>query len=198
MSHLPPSHWELLKSTHHADCKVYTVYKERFRHPKDGREGDFYTMKCNDWVQVLALTADRELVMVNQYRFGVRTTSWEVPGGVIDDEDPNPIVAGERELVEETGYVGENAQYLGWCHPNPALANNRSHFVLVENCHLREGQNLDPNEEVQVKVVPVEEAIAMAKHGEITHSIGINAIFWLQRVLDGEDFSGVEFEPAVG
>ncbi|MGE9295132.1 MAG: NUDIX hydrolase [Puniceicoccales bacterium] len=191
MSHLPPADWELLKSTHHADCKVYEVQKERFRHPIDRREGDFFTMKCADWVLVIALTTERELVLVRQYRFGVRQAGWEVPGGVIDAEDNDPVIAGLRELVEETGYVGENARRIAWCHPNPALQNNRSHFVLVENCQLQEAQNLDPNEELQVTVVPVKEAFEMAVRGEITHTIALNALFWLRRYLDGESLMEV-------
>lgn len=183
MSHLPPAPWDLVQTTPHADCKVYHVEKQCLRHPGDGREGDFYIMRCPDWVLVIALTTEREVVLVNQFRFGSRDFSWEVPGGVIDDEDPSPLEAGLRELVEETGYVGENARYLGWCYPNPALQTNRSHFIFVENCHQRQGQDLDPHEELQVKAVPVEEAYAMAARGEITHSIAINAIFWLQRVM---------------
>ncbi|GHC05449.1 NUDIX hydrolase [Cerasicoccus arenae] len=190
MSHLPPANWDLIRSTHHADCKVYEVVKERFRHPGDEREDDFYTMKCRDWVLVLALTADKQLVLVNQFRFGVRSSSWEMPGGVIDDEDADPMIAGPRELVEETGYEGDPPHYLGWCHPNPALQNNRAHFIVVENCHLRQGQNLDPNEELQVKVIPVDEAYAMMTHCEITHSMAINALFWLQRYLAGEPTPG--------
>lgn len=126
--------------------------------------------------------------MVRQYRFGVRQSGWELPGGVIDAVDGDPIVAGARELVEETGYIGDNPRHLGWVHPNPALQNNRSHFVLVENAHAKAGQSLDPNEELQVKLFPVADVMAMAFSGEITHSIALNALFYLQRFLAGEDF----------
>jgi len=186
MSHLPPAHWDLINETPHADCKVYTVLKERFRHPGDGREGDFYTMKCPDWVLVLPLTTDGQLVLVRQFRFGVRRPSWEMPGGVIDAADADPMIAGPRELTEETGYEGDAPVYLGWCHPNPALQNNRAHFVLVDNCHLRREQNLDPNEELQVKVFPLEEVYAMLARCEITHSMAINALYWLRQHLDGQ------------
>lgn len=184
MSHLPPADWELLRATPHAHCKVYEVLKERFRHPK-GREDDFFTMKCPDWVLVLPLTANGQIIMVRQFRFGVRHPSWEMPGGVIDAEDADPMIAGPRELTEETGYIGDAPLYLGWCHPNPALQNNRAHFILVENCHLRAEQNLDPNEELQVKVFPLEEAYAMMARHEITHSMAINALFWLKEHLAG-------------
>ncbi|WP_309382244.1 NUDIX hydrolase [Cerasicoccus frondis] len=186
MSHLPPKDWELIRSTHHADCKVYEVVKERFRHPGDGREGDFYTMKCPDWVMVLPLTTAGEIVMVRQFRFGVRQGSWEMPGGVIDPHENDPMVAGPREMTEETGYVGDAPKYLGWCHPNPALMDNRAHFVLVENCHLRHEQDLDPNEELQVKVFTLAETKAMLLRQEITHSMAINALFWLEQYLAGE------------
>lgn len=186
MSHLPPKNWDLVKTTHHADCKVYEVVKERFRHPGDGREDDFYTMKCPDWVLVLPLTTDGKIVMVRQFRFGTRQPSWEMPGGVIDPHENDPMVAGPREMTEETGYVGDAPKYLGWCHPNPALQNNRAHFVLVENCVLKHEQDLDPNEEMQVKVFTLAETREMMARQEITHSMALNALFWLDRYLAGE------------
>lgn len=185
MSSHPPSDWELIRSDPHAHCKVYDVEKERFRHPVDGREGDFFTLKCPDWVLVCPLTTDGHIVLVRQFRFGVRHGSWEMPGGVIDAADADPMIAGPRELTEETGYEGDAPVYLGWCHPNPALQNNRAHFILVENCCLRKGQSLDPNEELQVKAMPLEEAYAMLARGEISHSMAINALFWLKEHMAG-------------
>lgn len=183
MSDGQPAIWSRLADQHHADCKVYQVHKRRYRHPNDERVGDFYVMDAPDWVLALAVTPQRELVLVNQFRFGTDALSWEPPGGVIDPTDPDPVIAATRELLEETGYAGSNARNIGWCYPNPALQNNRSHFVYIEQCQQQSGQNLDPNEEIQVATVPLADAYQMATDGRISHSIAQSALLALQREL---------------
>lgn len=185
MSDQVPSLWTPGEEVLHAECKVYNVYKRHYTHPGDNRSGDFYIIRSNDWVQVLPLTTDGQLVMVRQYRFGTHELSWEVPGGVIDDGE-DALSAGLRELEEETGYHCEQGRVIASCYPNPALQTNRAHFVIAENCVKRSGQNLDPNEELQVKLFPVEEVSAMARRGEIGHAIAINAVFFLESYLAGK------------
>lgn len=179
-----PAHWEVLSEREVADCKVYRVYEQRARHPVDGREGTFYVMRCPDWVQAVPLTSSGEIILVNQYRFGTQKLSWEVPGGVIDPHDESPEDAAARELVEETGYTGDSGKNLGFSYPNPALQQNRTHFILIENCKQVTGQSLDQNEELTVKTVSAQEAIAMARRGEISHTIAVNALFLLEGYLN--------------
>jgi 8-oxo-dGTP pyrophosphatase MutT (NUDIX family) len=95
-------------------------------------EGDFFVLDTNSWVNVLAVTPNKELVLVRQFRFGTQEFSLEPPGGVIEKGE-DPIVAGLRELEEETGYVGEDATLIGTARPNAAILSNQCYFVLVEN-----------------------------------------------------------------
>lgn len=178
-----PAAWEVLSEREVANCKVYRIFEQVTRHPVDGREGKFYVMRAPDWVQAIPLTVSGEIILVNQYRFGSRKLSWEVPGGVIDPHDKTPEDAAARELLEETGYAGDACKSLGFSYPNPALQENRTHFILIENCRQVAGQNLDANEELTVKTVPVDEAIAMARRGIISHTIAINALFLLEGYL---------------
>ncbi len=178
-----PSHWEVLSEREHADCRVYRVFEQRTRHLGDNREGTFYVMHCPDWIQAVPLTTDGQLILVNQYRFGSKQLSWEVPGGMMDPEDDSPESAAARELIEETGYRGNKTSYLGWSYPNPALQQNKTHFILIEGCEQVAGQDLDPNEELTIKTVPPREAIEMARRGEITHCICVNALFLLEKWL---------------
>ncbi|MEM8550361.1 MAG: NUDIX hydrolase [Verrucomicrobiota bacterium] len=185
MSDQVPALWTPKDGVLHAQCKVYDVYRQPFTHPKDHRKGDFYIIRCNDWVQVLPLTQAGELILVRQYRFGVQELSWEVPGGVIDDGEA-PLEAGLRELVEETGYQAGQAHILASCYPNPALQVNRTHFVIAEGCTQVSGQTLDANEELEVKCFPVGEVSAMARRGEIMHALALNAVFFLESYLAGK------------
>ena len=174
-----PAHWEVLSEKHIADCKVFEIYEERCRHPVDGREGDFYSIASADWVNTIALTQERELVMVRQYRFAVRGLSWEIPGGLIDPGE-SPMEAGLRELREETGYTGENTRIIAHCSPNPAIIRNRCHFVLVENVRQTLGVELDANEEIEVRIVPIAEVLDWARNMKLQHTLSLNALFYLQ------------------
>ena len=126
-----PSRWEILERTEEAACRVFSVVRKLCRHPVRGREDDFYVLESSDWVNVVAVTPDGRMVLVEQYRFGSEELSLEVPGGLMDLGE-NPIETAERELREETGFVGRRYRLLGSVRPNPAIQSNQCHIVLIE------------------------------------------------------------------
>lgn len=171
-----PKKWELIEDRLHAKCRIFEVRSQRFRHPKDGREGDFYVLNTSDWVNVLAITPAEEIVMVRQFRYGSRELSLETPGGVIEKGE-DPVVAGLRELREETGFAGKSARLLSECRPNSAILSNRCHFVLAENVKKVAEVDFDPNEEIETVLVPIAEISDRVRSGEISHSLALNALF---------------------
>lgn len=170
-----PAVWQKLHAVTHAETPILNVDRVRYRHPVRGGERDFIVVRAPDWVNVLAVTPDGKLVMVRQFRFGIDGFSLEIPGGVIDPGE-DPLAAGLRELREETGYSGARARLLGSVHPNPAIQSNRCHFVLVEDATLTDALEWDENEEIEVTVLPVEEVMARARSGGITHALVIDAL----------------------
>ncbi len=165
-----------------ADCRIFKVNRRPFRHPTDGRAGAFFVIDTADWVLVLGLTPVGRLILVNQYRYGVDELSWEPPGGVVDAADGADLVAaGLREFREETGYQVARARYLGWVHPNPAIMNNRAHFILATGCVVGGLQELDANEEIAVGEFSLEEALEMAATGQIHHCVAHAALLSLKR-----------------
>jgi len=170
-----PSRWEKGTSRSLAATRIFDLHGVQFRHPVRGTEREFVVIDAPDWVNVLALTTDRRLVLVNQFRYGIDAFSWEIPGGVIDRGE-DPVVAGVRELREETGYAGKSARLLGSVNPNPAIMNNRCHLVLVEGAVLAEELEWDADEELEVATLPVDEVYAWAQSGRITHSLVLNAL----------------------
>lgn len=124
MSQGTPSRWQKLGESVISATRIFDLRTARYRHPVRNRERDFYVVHSRDWVNVLAVTTDKQLVLVNQFRFGIDDFSLEIPGGVIEPGE-DPVKAGLRELEEETGYVGGNARLLASVHPNPAIMSNR-------------------------------------------------------------------------
>jgi 8-oxo-dGTP pyrophosphatase MutT (NUDIX family) len=178
------SMWERLADAAVDHFRVFRVRRTRYRHPRDRREGEFVIIEANDWVNVLALTDDGRMLMVRQFRFGVHDFTLEIPGGVIESGE-DPLAAGVRELREETGYAGGSARIIARIRPNPAIQANVCHIVLVEGCAKVDEPHLDPNEEIEVQVLDVEDVLARAEAGTITHSLVVDALFFLRAWREG-------------
>jgi 8-oxo-dGTP pyrophosphatase MutT (NUDIX family) len=157
------------------------VLHARYRHPVRGTERDFVVMQAPDWVNVIALTPDGRLVLVRQFRYGINEFSLEIPGGVMEAGE-DPVLAGLRELREETGFTGAPAKVLGVVHPNPAIQSNRCHFVFVDQATKTHDLDWDPDEEIQVTTQPVDEVLALARAGGISHGLVLDALFMFEPV----------------
>jgi 8-oxo-dGTP pyrophosphatase MutT (NUDIX family) len=171
-----PSRWEKRSEQVVAHTRVFDLRSAHYHHPVRGTGRDFYVMHAPDWVIVVALTPEHRMVLVRQFRFGIDDFSIEIPGGVMDHAGEDAVAAGLRELREETGYAGVNARLLGRVHPNPAIMNNRCHFVLVEQCERVAGFAWDPDEEMEVTLAPVDEVYEWARAGRVTHSLVLGAL----------------------
>src|SRR5688572_9530767 len=170
-----PSRWQKLGERPQLQTRIFDVIGTRYRHPARSTEREFVVINAPDWVNVVALTTDGQLVLVRQFRYGINEFSLEIPGGVIDAGE-DPVEAGVRELREESGFVGRNARLLGSVHPNPAMQSNRCHLVLVEDAQRSAELDWDPDEEMEIVTLPVDEVYALARRGGITHSLVLDGL----------------------
>jgi len=142
-----------------------------------GKEHDFFVLDSVNWVNVIAITPDQKLVMVRQYRHGSGTVELEIPGGMMDPQETDPVAAAVRELREETGYAGENARLLGQVWSNPAILNNRTYTVLIQNCRQQHGVEFDSGEDLETLLVPATEIPQLVADEKIGHPLVVVALY---------------------
>lgn len=174
------AHWVTVDEHSSSDWKVVRLRSVTRVHPNDGRHGQFTVADAPSWVNIIPITSDGKVVCVRQFRHGVSQITIEIPGGVVGHGE-DPRMAAERECREETGFVGDGeAILLGVVEPNPAFMTNSCYTYIWHGCTLRGPQELDPNEEIDVVLMPVNELQHMVRTGEIRHSLVLSALALFQ------------------
>jgi ADP-ribose pyrophosphatase len=172
--------WPLTSSKALGDYRIFKVRSDEKVSPRTGQKHDFFVIECVDWVNVIAVTPDRQLVMVEQYRHGSNTVELEIPGGIMDASDASPVATGVRELREETGFEGERARLLGNVFANPAIMNNTCHTVIIENCALRHSVEWDSGEDMATRLVPIADLPGLVATGKIRHPLVVVALYYFE------------------
>ena len=169
--------WSITGSRPLANYRIFTIRSDEKISPVTGDKHEFFVIDCVNWVNVIALTGEKQLVMIEQYRHGSKTVELEIPGGMMDEKDGDPIAAGFRELCEETGYEGNAAEVLGKVFPNPAIMSNTCFTVLVMNCQLKHPTQFDHGEDLITRLVPIAQIPELVATGKILHSLVIAALY---------------------
>ena len=169
--------WSQISSRPLGDFRIFRIRSDIKVSPRTGQPHDFFVIEAANWVNVIASTPNQELFMVEQFRHGTNSVELEIPGGMIDPEDPSPISAGVRELREETGYEGENSEVIGEIHANPAIMNNTCLTIQVENCRLTHSTVFDHGEDLVTRIVPIEQIPSLVASGQIRHSLVVAALY---------------------
>jgi len=172
--------WNKIGTKLLGNFRIFTVRSDLKVSPRTQGEHDFFVIDCNNWVNVIAITPDQHIVMVEQYRHGSNTVELEIPGGMIDAKDASPVAAGTRELREETGYEGDHARILGEIFPNPAIMSNVCYTVIVENCRLVHPVEFDSGEDLITRLVPLAELPRLVAEKKIGHSLVAVALYHLE------------------
>lgn len=110
-------------------------------------------------VAILAITQDRCVVLVEQHRPPVGHRVVEIPAGLAGDlhgqEDEALLVAAQRELLEETGYVATQWTELCGTFSSPGLTDERIVLFLAQGLDRVEKGGGDATEEIVVHEVPL-------------------------------------------
>ncbi len=177
--------WQKLQRQLTGNFRIFDLFTDTSQSPITGKEHHFYVLSTGDWVNVIPLTPDNQVVMVRQFRHGIEQITLEIPGGMVDKEDGDAAAAAHRELLEETGYLAEAYIPIGTVASNPAILDNHTHTYLAHNARLVDKQKLDGTEDIAIELVDLADVPEMIRCGRITHALVVAAFYHLQNYQRG-------------
>lgn len=121
--------------------------------------------------------------MKSEYRYCYGRSLIEVPAGTFEADETDGLAVAKRELLEETGYVSDEWQYLGATVESSAKLTNYMHIYFANHCRKVSGQHLDATEELDVLVVPLKQAVDMVMDNEICCNSSAHGILRVARLL---------------
>jgi ADP-ribose pyrophosphatase len=177
-----PQPWKRIGSDRESDYRILKIREELAINPRNGTEHRLALVECPDWVNVIPVTTDGQLVFIRQFRFGIWDTTLEIPGGMLEPGE-SPADAAARELEEETGYRADRIESLGFVHPNPAFQTNRCHSFLALDCRKVHAGRQDSGEDISVELYRRED-LPRLLGTEVTHALVLVA-FLFERLREG-------------
>ncbi|HBX65579.1 MAG: NUDIX domain-containing protein [Balneola sp.] len=154
---------------------IFKLLSRDMKIKSEDHKATFSIIEAPDWINVIPLTEENEIVLVEQYRYGIEEPTLELPGGMIDLGE-SPLETCKRELLEETGYAGDEFVDLGRVSSNPAMLTNYTYTYVIKNCKKVQEQKLDGNERINVHLMPLDDFLEMVNRGEVHHSLVVAAV----------------------
>jgi 8-oxo-dGTP pyrophosphatase MutT (NUDIX family) len=166
-----PQPWQALDSQYLFRKPWLTMRQDRVRLPGGGQIEEYYVWEYPPWVNVIALTTDRQVVLIRQFRYALAQVHYELPAGTCDAGEVDPLQAAQRELREETGFGG--GQWRPWMalSANPALQTNVTYTFLATGVERRGPPKPETTEELTVHLVPLERARQIVLDGQMVQAL---------------------------
>ncbi len=116
-------------------------------------------------VCIAALTENNELIFERQFRYPYMDVLLELPAGKLEKGE-DPLLAGKRELLEETGFEAEEYYDLGKFYPSCGYTDEIIYLYLAKGLSFK-GQKLDEDEFINTETISFDDAVRMVNNNEI-------------------------------
>ena len=176
MSHEELRHWTIRSSEYRVDEPFLRLRVDTVELPDGAIIDSYFVRETRGFAVVAALTPERRIVLVRQYKHGIGEITLELPAGMIDAGE-SPEGCAVRELAEETGYAGDPPVHLRTLFADPTGSNGRFHIFLVENARPTSLQSLDVTEAIVVETATLDEFAAMVRDGRINSGSQVAAAY---------------------
>jgi ADP-ribose pyrophosphatase len=161
---------------HIYDGRIVHLRRERVALP-NGQTVDLEIIRHVGASAVAAVDDAGRVVLIHQYRHAAGGYVWELPAGVLNDPDELPADCAVRELREETGISARDWRHLGTIFTTPGFTDERIHLFLAQG--LAQAATERDHDEVidEVRAVPMADAIAMIRRGEIVDGKSVAGLY---------------------
>ena len=158
--------------------KILSLQKGTFK-SESCKEKEILRIACPNWVNIIPVTSNKEIIFVRQFRYGVNENTLEIPGGMVDPGE-SIRTAAQRELIEETGYNSKDIVKIGELSPNRALFTNRVITYLAKNVEIERYSKDVSSEIIKLELISYDQVARLIKKGEINHALVIAALYLYQ------------------
>ncbi|MGA2688335.1 MAG: NUDIX hydrolase [Candidatus Korobacteraceae bacterium] len=179
----PKNRLQLLSSKHVFDGKVFSVTSDKVKEP-NGIVARRDVVHHSGSVVILAIDesgSESRVLLERQYRYATRDYLLELPAGSLDPGE-EPLAAGKRELLEETGYRARQWKRALRFYPSPGFLDEIMTIYLARGLTSGKAQP-EADESIEYQLVPLAQAIEMVLSGRIRDGKTISGVLWLAESL---------------
>ncbi|GAB3341186.1 NUDIX hydrolase [Larkinella ripae] len=167
-----PQPWQVQSSEYLHREPWFTVRREAVQMANGGHIPNYYVLEYPDWINVVAVTTEGQLVLIRQYRHGLSDVHYELCAGVAESGE-DPLAAAQRELLEETGFGGGVWQSLLTLSANPATHTNLTYSFLATGVAVQQTQQLEATEEISVHLVSPGQVLDLINAGQLVQALHV-------------------------
>jgi ADP-ribose pyrophosphatase len=177
--------WQRISTHYPFSYRMLHIRQDRVR-VNGSHEFDYAYIQSRGAVWVIPVTADDRIILIKQYRYSVDEWVWEVPAGGLYDHDGDPESLAKRELREEIGGEAEWLQYLGYFYGGVAITDSKCHVFIAHSTRLTGEPEREAAETMEIHPVPIEQALRMARSGDMRDGRSALALLWSEPYLRRE------------
>ncbi|MFL6540551.1 MAG: NUDIX domain-containing protein [Chthoniobacterales bacterium] len=159
--------WKLLASNTRFENAIFRLREDEVE-LKGGKRMPYAYIERGEAVVIVPITREGKMVMLKQYRYAVDEWCLEVPaGGMHDTGDASPEEVARQELSEEIGATAEKITYIDFFFSANATTDEKCHVFLAEGVELAKKPETEASETLETRLVPVAEALEMARRAKM-------------------------------
>ena len=158
--------WKRLRSTYLIDSTYLKIRRDEIELPDGTVLPDYYIREARGFAIVIARTAARRFLAIEQYRYASDEVGLEFVAGSLERAE-DPLHCAQRELQEETGYEAPVWRLLGEFRPDPVRSTSTAYLFFADGAFLAGEPALEPTEQIEATELSLEELLGAIRDGRM-------------------------------